>query len=106
PLEIFQVAILLFHDWLPLGRLTDLPAVRRVHGNRALALATLAGALPAILGLTFTLTFLSHGWPHWYRTYLIYAYGFLFIGELQAWWLPYLLWPQPKRAAEYSVMFG
>jgi hypothetical protein len=61
--------------------------------------------LPAI-GLALSLAYLNSGWPGWVYAYLLVAYGFLFIGELEAWWIPYLLWRQPKRAAEYEAMYG
>ena len=28
------------------------------------------------------------------------------MGELTAWWIPYLTRPQPARAARYRLMFG
>jgi hypothetical protein len=34
------------------------------------------------------------------------TYGLLFLGELRAWWVPYLFWPDAKRAARYQAMFG
>jgi hypothetical protein len=30
----------------------------------------------------------------------------LFAGELRAWWWPYLIRPEPDRAARYRGMFG
>jgi hypothetical protein len=45
--------------------------------------------------------------PNWLYIYLLVAYGLLFLGDLDAWWVPYLvLWPQPKRAAQYQAMYG
>jgi len=38
--------------------------------------------------------------------YLLAAYGFLFVGELEAWWIPYSLRPQPERAASYQAIYG
>ena len=52
------------------------------------------------------MVYLNSGWPTWLRFYLLAAYGFLFVGELEAWWIPYLVRPQPKRAAEYDAMYG
>jgi hypothetical protein len=34
------------------------------------------------------------------------GYSFLFVGELEAYWIPYLFLPQPSRAARYQAMFG
>jgi hypothetical protein len=105
-LQLFQVVILLLHDWIPLPPLNDLEAIRREHSQLAVAIATLVGSLFPAIGLAFSFADWKSGWPHWLYIYLLATYGFLFIGELQAWWIPYLLWPQPKRAASYQVMFG
>jgi hypothetical protein len=105
-LQIFQVAILLLHDWIPLPPLNDLAAVRREHSQLAIAVATFIGTLFPAIGLVFSLIHWKSGWPQWLYIYLLASYGFLFLGELQAWWIPYLFWPQPKKAASYRVMFG
>ena len=105
-LQIFQVAILLLHDWIPLPPLNDLKAVRQENSLQALALGTLVSSLFQSVGLVFSFLHWKSGWPHWLYIYLLAAYGFLFVGELQAWWIPYLLRPQPKRAARYQAMFA
>jgi len=63
-LQAFQVAFLWLHDWLPLGRLNDVAAVRRQH---------------------------TLGW-------LWISYGILLVGQIRAWWIPYLFKPEPARA--------
>jgi hypothetical protein len=105
-LQSFQVAILLLHDWIPLFPLNNIRAARRGHSVLAMALATIVSSLFPSVGLALTLIYLKSGWPSWLYVYLLTAYGFLFVGELEAWWIPYLLLPQPKRATEYEAMYG
>lgn len=105
-LQMFQVAFLLLHDWIPLGRLNDVQAVRRQNTLIAMVLGTFIGALFPTIGLALTLKYVQSGWPPWLHTYLLASYGSLFVGELEAWWVPYLVWPEPKRAARYEAMFG
>jgi hypothetical protein len=105
-LQIVQVIILLFHDWIPLAPLNDVQAVRREHGLTRVAFGTVISSLFPGIGLALSLYYLDSGWPHWLYIFLLAGYGFLFIGELEAWWIPYLLWPQPKKAAEYDAMFA
>jgi hypothetical protein len=105
-LQIFQVAILLLHDWIPVLPLNDVRAARRRHSLFAMALATLIGSLLPSIGLALSLFYWKTGWPGWLHVYLLVAYGFLFAGELEAWWIPYLVSSQPKRAAEYQAMYG
>jgi len=105
-LQGFQVAILLFHDWIPLGALNDIRAMRLGRRLGTVALATALSSLFPFLGLTLSCINLNRSWPHWLDLYLLAAYGFLFMGELEAWWIPYLLSYQPKRAADYQAMYG
>jgi hypothetical protein len=105
-LQSFQVAILLMHDWVSLAPLNDVRAARRGHTLTAMFLATIVSSLLPSIGLTLSLWYLKSGWPSWLYIYLLAAYGFLFVGELEAWWIPYLIWPQPKRAAQYEEMYG
>lgn len=105
-LQCIQVAILLLHDWIPLGSLNDVRAARKAHAVPAMVLATVISSLFPFIGLLLSLVYLSAGWPGWVYVYLLAAYGFLFIGELEAWWIPYLVWPQPRRAADYDAMYA
>jgi hypothetical protein len=105
-LQSFQVAFLVLHDWIPVPPVNDVEAVRRENSLNAMVLGTVIGSLFPSIGLAFSLFYLKPGWPGWLYVYLSATYGFLFIGELQAWWIPYLVWPQPKRAARYEAMFG
>jgi hypothetical protein len=105
-LQSFQVAILLLHDWVPLAPLNDVRAARRGHPLKLIFLATVVSSLLPSIGLVLSLWYLKSGWPSWLYLYLSAAYGFLFAGELEAWWVPYLLWPQPKRGTQYEEMYG
>ena len=106
-LEALQVIFLLLHDWVPLGRFSDLAALRRLETPRKIVLATLVSSVPFVLGLVFSLAHAGDArWPPWVLTYLRVSYGWLLFGELQAWWIPYLVRPQPVRAARYQQLFG
>lgn len=105
-LQAFQVAFLWLHDLVPLGRLNDVAAVRRHNPGRSLLVTTLVQSVPWSIGLLGTLLCLGGPMPVWLRTWLWISYGLLFLGELQAWWIPYLLVPDPVRAERYRAMFG
>ena len=105
-MQIFQVAFLWFHDWVPLGSLNDVAAVRRLDSRRRLVAVTLIQSVPYTLGLIFSLRYFGGHLPAWVRVWLWISYGVLFVGQLRAWWLPYLFWPDPRRTARYQVAFG
>jgi hypothetical protein len=101
-----QVAFLWIHDWVPLGRLNDVAAVRREDGLGGLVRITLIQGIPWSVGLFFSIRSFGGPWPGWLDTYLWISYGLLFAGQLRAWWVPYLVRPEPERAARYRRMFG
>lgn len=105
-LQTFQVLILWLHDWIPLGRLNDVDTIYKMDGYRNLAIVTIFQSVPWTLGLGFSIAYFGQGWPSWVHDWLWISYLILFIGELRAWWVPYLLWPDAKRAERYQKMFG
>ena len=82
-LQAVHVVFLWTRDWIPLGRMNGTAAIRRQacwsRTQRA---------------------------PGWLWNWLWISYGLLFAGELSAWWMPYLVRPQPERAARYRVLYG
>jgi hypothetical protein len=105
-LQAFQVAFLWLHDWVPLGKLNDVAAVRRQDPIGRLIVVTLVQSLPFTVLLFFSIRHLHGVFPGWLRTWLWILYGLLFLGQLRAWWVPYLFWPEPERAERYRAMFG
>jgi hypothetical protein len=105
-LQAFQVLFLWIHDWIPLGRLNDIAAVRSQDTLSRLIVVTLVQSVPFTLGLIFSLAYFGHSYPGWLAYWLWISYGLLFVGQLRAWWVPYLIRPDPERAARYRIMFG
>ena len=105
-LQIFQVAFLWLHDWVPLGRLNDVAAVRRQDSTGRLLVVTLIQSVPFTLGLWWSVQRFGQPFAHWPLRWLAVSYGILFLGQMRAWWLPYLFRPEPERAARYQRMFG
>jgi hypothetical protein len=105
-LQAFAVAFLALHDWIPLGRLNDLKAVQAADSRGRLAVVTLLSAAPFAYGLAASLDNAGDGFPDWLLVWLWVSYGLLALGAIRAWWLPYFLFKEPKRAARYRAMFG
>jgi hypothetical protein len=57
-LQAFQVLFLWFHDWIPLGRLNDVTAVRRQDTPSRLVLVTLIQSVPFTIGLFYSARYL------------------------------------------------
>ena len=105
-LQALQVAFLWLHDRLPLGGLNNITAIRAQNTRRDLVITTIVQSLPFTIGLVASLAHLRTPFPPWLWNWLWISYGILFAGELRAWWIPYLLRPEPARAARYEAMFG
>jgi len=104
-LQALQVAFLWLHDWIPLGRLNDVAAARGTDTPRLIR-TTLIQSVPYSIGLWFSARCFGHAYPDWLRMWLWISYGLLFLGEIRAWWWPYLVRPDPIRAARYQTLFG
>jgi hypothetical protein len=105
-LQTFQVLFLCLHDWIPLGTLNDVQAVRAENPGGRLLRTTLLSAAPYVFGLAASFVFLGRHYPDWLYYWLLVSYGLLFLGQLRAWWVPYFFAPDPVRAARYKIMFG
>lgn len=106
PLQLFQVLFLWIHDWVPLGRLNDVTAVRNQDSFGRLLVVTLVQSVPWTFGLAGSVWYLGRPYPRWLDLWRWITYGLLFIGQIRAWWIPYLFKPEPKRAERYRQMFG
>lgn len=105
-LQCFHVLFLGLHDWIPLGCLNDVKAVRAENPGSKLLLGTLISLVPFAFGLVASIYYLGSSYPEWLLWYLGMSYALLFLGELQAWWIPYFFRPDPTRATRYQAMFG
>ncbi len=105
-LQLFQVLFLALHDWVPLGRLNNVRAVQAADPMARLAAVTALSTLPFAFGLAASLDHAGPGFPPWLIEWLRISYALLFLGQLRAWWVPYLLTDEPARALRYQAMFG
>jgi len=102
-LQLFHLLFLVLHDWVPLGRLE---AVRAADPVDKRVRITLIGAVPVALGFAASLAWVGRTYPMWLLDALAIMYAALLFGELRAWWIPYLVRPEPLRAARYQAVFG
>lgn len=105
-LQCFHVLFLALHDWIPLGSLNDLKAVRAANPSSKLIAGTLISLIPFAIGLAASVMHFGQAYPSWLIWWLWISYGLLFFGELQAWWIPYFFGAEPDRMVRYQGMFG
>lgn len=105
-LQCFHVLFLVLHDWIPLGRLNDVKAVRAANPVSKLIAGTMISLVPFAIGFVASALHFGRAYPSWLFWWLWISYSLLFVGELEAWWVPYLIRAEPARAERYQVMFG
>jgi hypothetical protein len=91
-----------FTTGFPVGRLNDVAAVRSQDTRRRLVTVTLIQSVPWTIGLCFSLLHFRRPYPDWLYGWLVISYGLLFIGQIRAWWIPYLFRPEPKLSRSLS----
>ena len=105
-LQTIVVLFLGLHDWIPLGRLNNLKAIRHEDSLLRSVFVTLLPVVPAAIGLFYGVRYFGQIYPDWLEMLLWITYGVLLVGLLKAWWIPYLVRPDPERAARYQIIFA
>lgn len=102
--------ILLFmlaHDWVPLGQLNDVKAVKDTRPTSELVMVTLIGSVQIALLLVLTLRFAGRTYPLWAKLWLVIHQSCIFAGALLDWWIPYLSgFGAANKVESYRLMFG
>jgi len=105
-LQLFVVLFIGLHDWIPLGPLNDVKAVRMAVSPGKLFISTVLSTLPFVIGFAASAYYADAGFPRWLLWWLWISYGLAIYGMLRTWWIPYLLIDEPTRADRYQAMFG
>ena len=89
--QLFVVLFIALHDWVPLGKLSNRPAIRAADTRRRLLWVTALSTLPYAIGFAASAYYAATGFPMWLMYLLWISYIAGFYGLLRAWWVPYLL---------------
>ncbi len=104
-LQCFVVAFVALHNWIPLGPLNDLNAVRAEFPGSKLFFTTLSNFIPAAFGLICSIYFRQH-FPEWLTWYLWIFYLLACCGSAYAWWLPYFFGVGKKHLAREQELYS
>jgi hypothetical protein len=103
--QALVVVFMALHDWIPLGALNNLPAVRASDSRAKLFMVTFLSTLPFIVVLICTMASARGFRIGWARPAALIAYAMLIAGIARAWWIPYFFSTSPKRRARYVLRF-
>jgi len=103
--QSFILLFLLFHDWIPLGSLTNLEGVRAENTTGELIKMTFLNSILVIIALIIYLIFMGKRYPLMAKIYFILSYSILLIGAIFAWWIPYFFGASQEKVDRFNVMF-
>jgi len=95
-LQLFVVAFIALHDWVPLGRLNNLAAVQAADRPGKLFIVTLLSTLPFAVGFAASVFYAGTGFPEWLMWWLWISYGAAVYGMLHAGGCRICLWPRRR----------
>lgn len=105
-LQCFAALFVALHNWVPLGTLNDVKAVRAEFPGWKLLFTTLLNFMPVAFGLVASVIYLGRPYPGWLFWWLGIFYAIACFGSLREWWIPYLSQPSPEHVARYRAMHG
>lgn len=105
-LQCFVVLFAGLHNWIPLGSLNDVKGAKAAFPGSKLLTTTLTNVIPFSVGLAGCVLYFGRRYPDWLFLWLWISYALACAGSLKAWWVPYLVRPNPELAARYQVMYG
>lgn len=100
------LVFMLIHDWVPLGSLNDIEAVKVENTADELIKKTVINAGSILIVIIITLLFVGKRYPRWARAWLIIHLLAIMIGAAMAWWVPYFYGASDELITQYQVMFG
>jgi hypothetical protein len=104
--QVFVVLFIGLHDWISLGTLNDVRGVHSADTRGKLLVVTFFSTLPFAIGLLGSIYYATSRFPTWLVWLLWISYGVGLYGLIRTWYVPYLLVPDPARAARYRAMFA
>jgi hypothetical protein len=104
--QSFVVLFIALHDWLSLGRLNNLAAVRAADSTARLFFVTALSTLPFAIGLAASAHYAGGRNPHWLTWLLWISYLLGVYGMLRAWYWPYLFGGDLERIRRYQQRFA
>ena len=103
----FILLFMIVQDWVPLGSLNDVQAIREEQSFNELITVTLINVTQILILMGLVVIFMGKRYPIWIKFWLIIHQVCIFVGALISWWLPYFFGYGAERKVEkYDQMFG
>lgn len=98
---------MIVQDWVPLGTLNDIEAIKQDRTTSELIMVTLIGVAQVCLFIFLIFIFMGKKYPLLIKMWLVIHPSFILGGAIMSWWLPYFFGIGVEGKVErYSLMFG
>lgn len=103
---ILILLFMLIHDWVPLGALNDVEAIKSQQTTSELLQITALNTLSILIVMVLAMAFIGKRYPIWAKLWLVIHLGFIAAGVIIAWWIPYFFGADQETIDRYDAMFG
>lgn len=103
----FILLFMIVQDFVPLGSLNDIEAIKQEKTTNELILVTLIGVIQIVLFIVLILLYIGKTYPLLIKIWLVIHPLCIFAGALMSWWIPYFTGIGAQEKVEgYTTMFG
>lgn len=89
---ILQCLLFLFmvlHDWIDIPPFTNLEALKKAHTFKFRLFGSILNGILVLVPIIVTLIYFNSHLAFWARLLFTFIYGFVTMGTITAWWIPY-----------------
>ena len=88
-IQILLFLFMILHDWIDFPPFTDIRALRKAHSFKERLFGSCLNGLLVFVPLVISLNYRNASLPFWASILSACVYGFITLGTITAWWIPY-----------------
>lgn len=102
-LQFLLLAFMLFHDWIPVPPLNNIPDLKRADSDYYRLLGSVINGTTVLIPLILTLIYFQKPtFPLFASISIVIFYAMITIGTILSWWVPYFFGSSPKHKQEFK----
>lgn len=102
-LQFILFLLMIFHDWISVPPLNDIPALKREDTTFYRLLGSIVNGVLVLIPLTLTLVYVNTPvLPFWAGMSISLFYLLLTIGSTLSWWVPYFFGSSPQHKQAFA----
>jgi hypothetical protein len=101
-LQFILLLFMLFHDWIPVPPLNDIPALKASSSDAGRSINSIVMGVFIFIPLWSTWNYSKIGMPFSECMNLVILYSMISIGTLLSWWKPYFFGSSVKHKQQFA----